>query len=399
MANGFTNIKNGLNVQPKSADPSSAVEGDLYYSDGTARPAGLYQYKSSTWVPVADPMTTSGDIIYHNGTQATRLAVGSSGDVLQVAAGVPVWSPPAAAIETVVSKTTTYTATTGDDVILCDATSGAFTVTLYTAVGNDGRKLVLKKTDSSSNAVTIDANSTETIDGSLTKSLNTVNESITITSDGSNWIIQGRFFKRPTIQKFTSGSGTYTTPAGVAYIKVRMVGGGGGGSGGGTGGITGVTGGNTTFDTLTCNAGFSAGQGGAGPVGGTATIGSGWTGTAQRGGGAVGTELASASNGSQGGCGGISPFGGNGSGSWSTATASSALANSGSGGGGGGSSTSTFSGQGGSAGGYIEAVNYTPSSSYSYSVGAGGGAGAGGTNGGTGGNGGSGYIIVEEYYQ
>jgi hypothetical protein len=30
----------------------------------------------------------------------------------------------------------------------------------------------------------------------------------------------------PTQQVFTSGSGTYTTPSGVRYIRVRMVGGG-----------------------------------------------------------------------------------------------------------------------------------------------------------------------------
>ena len=53
----------------------------------------------------------------------------------------------------------------------------------------------------------------------------------------------------PTIQTFTSGSGTYTTPAGVKYIAIQMVGGGGGGGGsssnstGGTGG----TGGSTLF--------------------------------------------------------------------------------------------------------------------------------------------------------
>ena len=40
----------------------------------------------------------------------------------------------------------------------------------------------------------------------------------------------------PTTQSFTSGtSQTYTTPAGVKWIKVRMVGGGGGGGGSGTG--------------------------------------------------------------------------------------------------------------------------------------------------------------------
>ena len=33
-------------------------------------------------------------------------------------------------------------------------------------------------------------------------------------------------FTAPTVQKFTSGTGTYTTPANVKYIRVRMVGGG-----------------------------------------------------------------------------------------------------------------------------------------------------------------------------
>ena len=63
----------------------------------------------------------------------------------------------------------------------------------------------------------------------------------------------------PTIQKFTSGSGTYTTPTGVKYIKVNMVGAGGGGGGGGTVATitTGSDGGNTTFGTtlLVANGG------------------------------------------------------------------------------------------------------------------------------------------------
>lgn len=40
-------------------------------------------------------------------------------------------------------------------------------------------------------------------------------------------------FTAPTVQKFTSGSGTYTTPAGVKYIRVRLVGGAGGPGGSG----------------------------------------------------------------------------------------------------------------------------------------------------------------------
>jgi hypothetical protein len=215
-------------------------------------------------------------------------------------------------------------------------------------------------------------------------------------SDGTtaSWVAN----TQPTIQKFTSGSGTYTTPANVLYIRVRMVGGGGGGSGGGSGGVTGVTGGITTFGTLTSSAGSSSGQGGSGPLGGTSTIGAGFSGTAQRGGASKGTITAPSANGGQGGLGGASPFGGNGSGSWATGAASSALANSGSGGGGGGCNATYFTGQGGSSGGYIDALNLTPAASYSYAIGAGGGGGAAGTGGGNGGNGGSGYIIVEEFY-
>lgn len=70
-------------------------------------------------------------------------------------------------------------------------------------------------------------------------------------------------FQPPTIQKFTSGSGTYTTPANVKWIRVRMVGGGGAETGSaGTGG----TGGTTTFGSslLTC----TGGDGGAGGVNG-----------------------------------------------------------------------------------------------------------------------------------
>ena len=89
----------------------------------------------------------------------------------------------------VITKTADYTATNNDDVILCNATSAAITITLYTAVGNEGQKLDIKKIDSSSNNVTIDGDSTETIDGDLTFSLTAKDESVTIVSDNSNWYI------------------------------------------------------------------------------------------------------------------------------------------------------------------------------------------------------------------
>lgn len=90
------------------------------------------------------------------------------------------------------SKTANYTATTADDLIPCDATSGAFTVTLYSASGNAGHEITIKKTDSTFNVVTIDANASETIDGALTRRLCTQNEAITLACDGTNWYVKDR---------------------------------------------------------------------------------------------------------------------------------------------------------------------------------------------------------------
>jgi hypothetical protein len=89
----------------------------------------------------------------------------------------------------IVNKTGAYTATSSDHTITCNATSATFTITLPTASGITGRMYVIKKMDSSGNAITIDANASETIDGSLTRSLNLQYESITIQSDGTNWYI------------------------------------------------------------------------------------------------------------------------------------------------------------------------------------------------------------------
>lgn len=98
----------------------------------------------------------------------------------------------AIADRTVLAKTTTYTILNTDRVITANAAGGAFTLTLPTASGINGRVLQIKKIDSTINVVTIDGNSSETIDGSLTKKLCTQYESITLVSDGTNWLVLDR---------------------------------------------------------------------------------------------------------------------------------------------------------------------------------------------------------------
>lgn len=90
------------------------------------------------------------------------------------------------------STNTTLTATDGINVHLIDATSGALSVTLPTAVDNNAC-FIIKKIDSSANVVTVDAESSETIDGDLTYTLNDQYNYVEIVSNGTNWVVTNEY--------------------------------------------------------------------------------------------------------------------------------------------------------------------------------------------------------------
>lgn len=227
-------------------------------------------------------------------------------------------------------------------------------------------------------------------------------------SNGASSLPSFASFTPPTIQRFTSGSGTCTLSANVLYIRILAVGGGGGGSGSGTsGGGNGGNGGNTTFGTslITANGGtggtYSSVGGLNGGAGGSASLGTGPIGTAITGGTGGGSSFNSAVILYQNGVvGGQNALGGGAPSSGANTAGIAGITNTGGGGGGAGTNnaTSNASGTGGGAGGYVNAIITSPSSTYSYAVGAAGTAGAAGTNGYAGGAGGSGYIEVTEYY-
>ena len=70
--------------------------------------------------------------------------------------------------------------------ILVDASGGNITITL--PAPTTGKVYVIKKIDSSTNTVTVDAG-TQTIDGANTKTLSAQYEVLRIQSDGSNWYV------------------------------------------------------------------------------------------------------------------------------------------------------------------------------------------------------------------
>lgn len=89
----------------------------------------------------------------------------------------------------VATKTAAYTISEGDNTIMADATTAAFTITLPKAALFGGRRFTIKKIDSSAHAVTIDGDGTETIDGAATVSLASQWAFRTVVSDGTAWFI------------------------------------------------------------------------------------------------------------------------------------------------------------------------------------------------------------------
>lgn len=83
-----------------------------------------------------------------------------------------------------------YTASVFETVKV-DPSGGDIRVVLPTAVGIAGAqvKVVSLSDDISPNLIVVDGNSAETINGDLTRNLNTPRQRITVESDGANWLV------------------------------------------------------------------------------------------------------------------------------------------------------------------------------------------------------------------
>lgn len=75
--------------------------------------------------------------------------------------------------------------------IRANATAGAITVLTPAAASYPGYAFTVKKVDASGNAVTVDGNGAETIDGAATYALAAQYKAVTIRSNGTNWDIVG----------------------------------------------------------------------------------------------------------------------------------------------------------------------------------------------------------------
>ena len=160
------------------------------------------------------------------------------------------WTPSASQTSTItVTIPTAGSATTGSakTLYLCNATGGAFAANLPAVATASGMTVAFKKTDSSTNAITITGNSSDLIDGSNTYALGSQYSYVVLACDGTHWDI---IASTPPVSKslsivpqiFLSG-GTYMPSANMVYCEVTAIGSGAGGgsgsansSGGGGGG-------------------------------------------------------------------------------------------------------------------------------------------------------------------
>lgn len=116
---------------------------------------------------------------------------------------------------TEVSVTTTAALTTSafGTMHKLSGTTADYTVNLPTAVGNAGKIIAFRGDSALTKVVTLDANSTETIGGNLTKAIVARQKTI-IVSDGSNWYILHDYRLPPAVVDGGAWSQTYTISAG-----------------------------------------------------------------------------------------------------------------------------------------------------------------------------------------
>ena len=149
-ASAIRTLGSSVDTTTKNLNPETTL-GDISYRSSTANvntslPLGtagqVLKVNSGATAPewssdnagMTNPMTTTGDTIYSSsGSTPARLAIGSTGNVLTVAGGVPTWAAPASSVPANASATVATAQSTSSATYTDLATAGpAVTVTTGT---------------------------------------------------------------------------------------------------------------------------------------------------------------------------------------------------------------------------------------------------------------------------
>lgn len=201
IVNGATTLKGTVNLGDSTSDDISVV-GSI---------AASIPFKTNATYNIGTSILAPLSIYLGNGTKTTRILAGTIGTsyTLTLPNDVPSVTGMTAVFDTnatmsfrypdkfTATKTTNYTATGDETVILCDPTAGgaSFTITLPAASTMTGKELTIVKIDAGiTYTVTIDGNASETIipsvqSSQLTYILFTQYESVTIKCNGTSWYV------------------------------------------------------------------------------------------------------------------------------------------------------------------------------------------------------------------
>lgn len=295
------------------------------------------------------------------------------------------------------TKTGSYTVVAADrgSVVAIGTNAVTLTLTAASTLGNGFWFIAANDNGTGSqNAMTIDPNGSETIDG-VTTSTDYSGAVRLVYTDGSNWfsrIIRGGYIA-------FGANGNFIMPNAVTSLRIEGWGGGGGGGGGQSGATAtartgGTGGGGGAYYNFTTASSLWGGSGAtiAVVVGSAGTAGTGTSGASGGNGGAGGNTtfgggLIAAGGGGGAGGAGAARGGGTGAGKWKAGNTAPTAASAG-----GGNPTTNVAGAGEAGGGSTTNVNTNPMPAQ-YGGGAGGGtltAGGAGGPGGTSGFGGAG---------
>lgn len=185
LGGSYSGFYEGTFNQPISYDANTALNTII---DGSG--SGKVVFPKSIFMPVGNRVNFGPNTNYANWigrNAATGVTEINSGGMVR--ANQTLSAP--GIMTSVVTKTAAYTLTAADSLVNADATAAAFTVTLPTAVGIDGREYMVKRTNGGPNAVTVATTASQTIDGGTTYVLSAPNAVVRVVSDGAGWRVVG----------------------------------------------------------------------------------------------------------------------------------------------------------------------------------------------------------------
>lgn len=175
--------------------------------------AGVAEWDTSTVYYIGSLVQDGTGVIYKSLTDS------NTGNALTSAANWQRYS----SVGAVQTKSANYTVTPNDGVILANAGSGGFNLSLPPATAAPGQPLYIKKVDSTGNAVSILPNGSDAIDGATSISLRNQNDAIILIPDGvATWRIVGEFTSEFVSNSLTTPTtfGATNTPVNIASITL-----------------------------------------------------------------------------------------------------------------------------------------------------------------------------------